>query len=814
MTLSLAVPTDGAALSRSSYESPPPVRLQDIDFITRGIAPVIREYVERTVRPLRDELEIRQHQHEAAIAQMDALFAEVRAENLELRATLREMAEMELRSVREAVAEIQNGKDGDPGLPGRDADEDAIVARVRALIPDPEPGAPGCDGKDADPDLMRQMIVDEVARTLPAPVPGPPGASGVPGDPMLLLPDLERMVTDAFASLPDPAPGPQGEPGPAGANADPAVLLPDIERMVASAVERGIALIEPVPGPPGPQGEQGSPGESITADDVVPLVLAALPPPEPGKDGRSLAAIKRLGDQIVLTMNDGELMSFDDIRGMPGPEGPQGAPGKDGASVDPNTVKAMVIDAVAHAVGALPSPPAGEKGDKGDPGQDVDLDAVAVMIEDSVRRTLADWPRPEDGKDAEVDWDRILRQIESTAEELVYREVLKLPQPQDGAPGRDGKDAEVDYQRLQDAIEATVHREVEQEVVKQLLELPEPEPGPKGDKGDPGEKGQDADPELVRQLVADAVAQIEPVPGPQGEPGRDGQHAEVDYELICRELRGDLSQMVAELPPPAKGDPGDPGRDGTDADMDLLARWIDERFAALPVPKDGQDGVPGKDAEVDYEHIQEIIAAHTMREVAEQLVRAIAALPPPERGPEGPQGPRGERGEPGRDGKDGADIAGGFKAHDGRAILTLTNGTVIDFGVIQGRDGKDGAPGKDGLSFGDFMLDADYDGERCIRLRFSDAKGNLVIKEWRIPIPIYRGIWRSDAQYEIGDAVSRGGSVFIAKENTNQPPAEDNGCWVMSTKRGRDGRDGAQGERGEKGERGPAGRDLTDLGRK
>jgi hypothetical protein len=541
-----------------------------------------RERIETEARALLAETEVKFQQ----------IIGDLCAENASLRASTHDAIEAELKDLRAQVAQL---KDGEPGPPGKDADEDAIVARVRALIPDPEPGPPGhdgVDGKDAelDFDYIQRSIADAVHQRLPE-------LRGDPGDPETLLPIIERMVDDAVAAKPIP---------------------------------------DPLPGPPGPAGERGADAQPLDPAEVVPLVLAALPPPqkgdpgEPGRDGRAVAAIKRVGDQIVVTMTDGELMSFDDIRG-----------------------------------------PAGER------GEDVDPDVVAVMIEESVRRTLAEWPQPQDGKD-----------------------------------GRDGKDAEVDYELI------------------------------------------------FRELRGDLSQMVATLPPPKdGEPGKD---AEIDYQLLLDELlpfaKTEVMEQVAKaisaLPP---SEPGTPGRDGKDADMELVARWLDERIAALPVPKDG------------------------------------------------------------RDGKDGVGIAGALIDREHRLLLTLSDGTVRDLGIVVGKDGVPGTPGrdgKDGLSFESFVLEPEFDGQRTARLRWTDAKGNEQTREWRLPIVTYKGVWRADVSYEVGDSVSRGGSCWIATANTSEPPAEGASGWVLSTKRGRDGRDGTPGERGPEGPAGRPGRDLTNLGQK
>jgi hypothetical protein len=75
-------------------------------------------------------------------------------------------------------------------------------------------------------------------------------------------------------------------------------------------------------------------------------------------------------------------------------------------------------------------------------------------------------------------------------------------------------------------------------------------------------------------------------------------------------------------------------------------------------------------------------------------------------------------------------------------------------------------------------------------LRF--ARGD-VSKEFRLTMPVVidRGVYQSGKQYEQGDAVTWGGSMWIAKEATEAKPDSGEG-WRLAVKRGRDGKDAAK----------------------
>lgn len=266
------------------------------------------------------------------------------------------------------------------------------------------------------------------------------------------------------------------------------------------------------------------------------------------------------------------------------------------------------------------------------------------------------------------------------------------------------------------------------------LEARQPE---KGERGEPGQDGKDADPEVLRQMVSDAVATI---PRPQ---------------------------------------------DGKDADMEAvglrIAEEVQRAVSGLPEPKQGMDGRDGRDA--DPEMVEAI--------VRERLAEAVSAieLPAPEKGE---QGERGERGADGADGRDGVGLAGAVIDRDGRLVLTLTDGSVKELGVVVGRDGTPGAPGEPGKDGKDALgienLDVTYDGERTFTFEWTghDRREQRVFV---VPLVLDRGVYSATREYERGDGVSFGGSYWIAQEPTTDKP-ETSKAWRLSTKRGQNGKDG------------------------
>lgn len=333
------------------------------------------------------------------------------------------------------------------------------------------------------------------------------------------------------------------------------------------------------------------------------------------------------------------------------------------------------------------------------------------------------------------------------------------------------KRAFIAEQRVEfDALKAELRAKAEAEtarVAEALALVKDGSPGPAGADGLPGETG------------------------PRGEPGKDA-----DQDAIAKLVR----EAVAALPPPVAGKDADP------EEMRLAVKnEVAAAFSTITPPRDGKDGRDGIDADTDS--IENFIV--------ETVKSAIAEIELPE-GKEGPQGPPGIQGKEGPKGADGVGLAGAVITRENALVVTLTDGTTRDLGVVvgksgepgkDGRDGVNGRDGVDGLGFDDMDLVED---ERGVFMRF--VRGD-VTKEFRIPVPVDRGAFKAGQQYRKGDGVTWGGSFWLATEDTtDKPDGTGVTAWRCAVKRGRDGKDGKDGERGLEGKQGPAGKDLTALG--
>lgn len=206
-------------------------------------------------------------------------------------------------------------------------------------------------------------------------------------------------------------------------------------------------------------------------------------------------------------------------------------------------------------------------------------------------------------------------------------------------------------------------------------------------------------------------------------------------------------------------------------------------------------------------------------------IEQLEARPLPERGEKGEPG---DRGLPGEAGRDGVGLAGALIDRSGVLVLTLADGTTRELGAVvgkdgepgpagekgdrgeqgekgetgnpgsdgakgdpgeKGEDGRDGMNGRDGTDgFGFDDLTVEQVGERGLKLVFTkDSR----VKEFELsfPVTIDRGVFKEGQTYAAGDAVTWGGSLWIAQRETGAKPDGPDSGWRLSVKKGRDGKD-------------------------
>lgn len=226
----------------------------------------------------------------------------------------------------------------------------------------------------------------------------------------------------------------------------------------------------------------------------------------------------------------------------------------------------------------------------------------------------------------------------------------------------------------------------------------------------------------------------------------------------------------------------------------LVARC--EALEARPAPEKGEKGEDG--VSPAPEAIAEAFAPLAEQIIVEVVAKAVAELPPAERGPAGEKGERGEAGHDGRDGTDGADGRGVKELlidRDGNLVATMDDGEMKALGPVVGKDGTngvDGAPGndgRDGFSLNDFDVERGSDGRSYI-LKF-EGEGTRHEYELTFPVPVYCGVFKEGEDYVPGDLVTWGGSLWHCDLETKDKPGTES--WTLAVKKGRDGKDAKVG---------------------
>jgi hypothetical protein len=202
-------------------------------------------------------------------------------------------------------------------------------------------------------------------------------------------------------------------------------------------------------------------------------------------------------------------------------------------------------------------------------------------------------------------------------------------------------------------------------------------------------------------------------------------------------------------------------------DLDAMKTAI----ANLPAPRDGKDGADGKAGETGAPGVDGKDGD------------------PGQPGADGKDGQDGKDGAQGIQGKDGLGLTAAMITREGGLVLTLSDGTTKDVGMVVGKDGapgKDGAAGADGLGFEDMTEELADDGRTIIR-RYQ--RGDL-IKEFRhtFAVVLDRNIFKDGNTYVPGDGVTYGGSFWIAQKEDPGVPGDGPG-WRLAVKRGQNGRD-------------------------
>src|SRR5690625_3915854 len=200
---------------------------------------------------------------------------------------------------------------------------------------------------------------------------------------------------------------------------------------------------------------------------------------------------------------------------------------------------------------------------------------------------------------------------------------------------------------------------------------------------------------------------------------------------------------------------------------------IEQRIKSLEErkPERGEKGDKGDPGETPTVYIEDVIpelvkAPEIIQAVKDAVAEQYAANPPP----------AGEKGEPGADGLGVTDFT---INKEGALIVTKTDGTNHNIGVVVGKDGADG------LGFDKAELE--YDSEVGLTYRLTDGT-RVLEKTIMPPIMEHKGFYEKGMEVKGGNLVTHNGSLWIATKDTDEEPTYQSKDWHLAEREGRDGK--------------------------
>jgi hypothetical protein len=420
------------------------------------------------------------------------------------------------------------------------------------------------------------------------------------------------------------------------------VTVDDVKPLIAAEVERVVGAL-PKPESPAPV---ILPDFDRLISDRVAVAVAAIPPASPGKDVDLLVVQAMVAAEVAKAPRpkDGESVTVDDVRPVISAEVARAVGELPKQEVRAAVVAAdldrMIADRVAVAMAAIP--PAL-------PGKDIDPIVVQAMIAAEVAKL----PRPKDG----VTLGELRPAIDDAVSSAVASAVASLPKP------KDGESITID----------DITPMVRDEVSRAIRDLPAP-PEP-------------IDMALIERFVSDRVA-VAVAAIPPALPGKD-----VDPVVV----QAMVAAEVAKLPRP---------KDGESIEESTIRSMVADAVSAIPAPKDGESISEDAVRSMVVEAVNQIVGAwsppqdgHTPTEeelaplVEAAVGRAVSALPKA---------------------NDGVGIADMIVNGDGRLAVVLTDARRLDAGKVV-PDAVEGPPGRS-------VKDADVNEDGVLVLTMSDGE--------------------------------------------------------------------------------------------
>lgn len=236
----------------------------------------------------------------------------------------------------------------------------------------------------------------------------------------------------------------------------------------------------------------------------------------------------------------------------------------------------------------------------------------------------------------------------------------------------------------------------------------------------------------------------------------------IDRSLTA--FRAEFEKRLAEVPsgpqgekgePGAKGDKGEPGEKGVTGDK-------------------GEAGATGKSAYA--------LACESGFIGSES--QWVASL----RGDKGVDGKDGTNGNDGEDGLDALEIEPIVGIDETKRYMRGT-WAAHKGGLFRAYQTTEGMNGWECVVKGiDREIEAALDDGRTLKRITVYSDGTQSVREFKTHAMIYRGVWK-EAEMELGDVVTWGGSAWHCQEKTTDKPGTST-AWKLMVKEGRPGKDG------------------------
>lgn len=203
--------------------------------------------------------------------------------------------------------------------------------------------------------------------------------------------------------------------------------------------------------------------------------------------------------------------------------------------------------------------------------------------------------------------------------------------------------------------------------------------------------------------------------------------------------------------------------------VDGFNEQFDERMKSLPAPEKGEKGDKGEAGEAGQ--------SVTLEDVRPLIESAIKSL-------DLPKGEKGDTGDAGKDGRDALDldfipVIDEQKSYPWGVYASHRGGIWKSYKVTSGMEGWQCIV--DGIA----DMSEEFDGERTIKRITRMSSGKEVVTEIKMPSVIDKGVHRDNQSYEKFDAVTFGGSLWIAQKDAPEGKPGTSEDWRLSVKRGR-----------------------------